>query len=80
MRQHGFETPSVVISDSRDERIGARVIQAGALDYVTKGETTAEFLTQMIYRCFEKFRVRKELNQAQKRMTERTANPHGISG
>ena len=73
MRRHckeGIETPVVVVTGQGNEMIASQVIQSGAYDYLPKDILTRESLSLSIDKALKKFRLKKAMTMAQKKMTE----------
>lgn len=70
MDEKGVETPVVVITGKGDEMTASQVIQAGAYDYLPKEKVSKESLSRSISNALEKFRLKKEIKTAHKKMAE----------
>ena len=70
MEKKGLEIPVVVITGQGDEMAAARVIQAGAYDYLTKDKLGDKSLSRVIFNTLEKDRLQREVKEAQKKMAE----------
>jgi two-component system, cell cycle response regulator len=66
----GLHPPVVFITGQGDEMIAAKAIQAGAVDYLTKGRINKDSLLRAITYALEKARLAKEVSQIQKRFVE----------
>lgn len=62
-----IDIPVVFITGQRDGIVVARCIQAGALDYIPKGQITRDSLTETINNTMEKSRLQRD----RKRLTDR---------
>lgn len=71
---HGIETllkahaaahgvPIVVMTGTEDEELGLRLIQAGAQDYLVKGQTTASLLARTLKYAVGRKRLEEELRE-----------------
>ncbi|MEP7153272.1 MAG: PAS domain S-box protein, partial [Nitrospira sp.] len=58
---HGI--PIVLMTGLEDEELGLRLIQAGAQDYLVKGQTTAQLLTRALRYAVERKRLEEELRE-----------------
>jgi DNA-binding NarL/FixJ family response regulator len=67
------ETPIVVLTGIADESIGLRAVQAGAQDYLVKGELTGRLLVHSIRYAIERGRLEKERLQLLHREREARA-------
>lgn len=70
MEKKGLETPVVVITGQGDEMAAARVIQAGAYDYLPKDKLGDKSLSRVIFNTLEKNRLQREVKEAHKKMAE----------
>ena len=48
MRERGIATPVVMLTGQGDEQLAVEIMKAGALDYLTKGSLSPEYLAQSI--------------------------------
>jgi two-component system cell cycle response regulator len=69
-RKKGLEAPVVVISGQGNEMIAAQVIQSGAFDYLPKNLLSKASLHGSMGNALEKFRLKKAIGMAQKKMAE----------
>jgi two-component system cell cycle response regulator len=69
-RKKDLEIPVVVITGQGNEMIASQVIQNGAYDYLPKDLVTRESLTRSIGKALKKFRLKKAITMAQKKMAE----------
>ncbi len=65
-----LDTPIVVITDQEEERVAARVIQAGAYDYLQKEKMSSKALLRIISNTLEKASLKREMRMAQQKMAE----------
>lgn len=70
MGEKGFEIPVVIITGKGDETVAAHVIQAGAYDYLPKDVVSTNSLCRVISSSMEKFNLKKQINEAHKKMAE----------
>ena len=70
MEKEGHDVPVVVVSGQGDEVVAARMIQAGAYDYLSKNSITAEVLSSTIYNTLEKAKLQKETQLARKKIID----------
>jgi two-component system cell cycle response regulator len=70
MERKGLEIPVVVITGQGDEMTAARVIQAGAYDYLPKDKLSDKSLSRIIFNTLEKDRLQREIKEAQKKMAD----------
>lgn len=55
--------PIVLMTGTEDEELGLRLIQAGAHDYLVKGQVTAPLLTRALSYAVERTRLERELRE-----------------
>ena len=55
--------PIVLMTGLEDEELGLRLIQAGAQDYLVKGQVTAPLLTRALSYAVERTRLERELRE-----------------
>ena len=55
--------PIVLMTGLEDEELGLRLIQAGAQDYLVKGQVTAPLLTRALSYAVERSRLERELRE-----------------
>lgn len=72
LEKEGVETPVAVITGMGDEMIASRVIQAGAYEYLPRDRISEKDLNRIVAGTLEKARLKRELNDAVKRMAEMT--------
>ncbi|MFH1075507.1 MAG: diguanylate cyclase, partial [Pseudomonadota bacterium] len=65
-----IDVPLVVIASQGDEVIASQAIQAGAYDYMPIKSANEESVFRVITNALEKFRLRKEIGIAHKKMFE----------
>ncbi len=70
LAQKEIETPVVVITGQGDEMIASQIIQAGVYDYLPKDRVSAESISRIIFNTLEKVRLRKEVEEAHKKLSE----------
>lgn len=70
------ESPIVLLADDWDDTVAKRVIQAGAHDYLLKGQTDASLLVRSLYMAVE----RKQGELAQQSLIHRLWRALSISG
>lgn len=70
VRLHGAAkaVPIVVLTGIEDEALGVRLIQAGAQDYLVKGQVTGHLLTRSLRYAAERKRVEEELGESEARL------------
>ena len=70
VRLHGAAkaVPIVVLTGIEDEALGVRLIQAGAQDYLVKGQVTGHLLTRSLRYAAERKRVEEELSESEARL------------
>ncbi|MEK6670687.1 MAG: PAS domain S-box protein [Nitrospirota bacterium] len=70
VRLHGVakDVPIVVLTGIEDEALGVRLIQAGAQDYLVKGQVTGHLLTRSLRYAAERKRVEEELGESEARL------------
>ncbi len=62
-REAAMGTPIVLMTGLEDEELGLRLIQAGAQDYLVKGQVTAPLLTRALTYAMERTRLETELRE-----------------
>ena len=67
VKQHSYDTPIIVLTGTNDEYSGMKAIQAGAQDYLIKGEVDGKVLIRSIRYARERHRLIIELEQARKK-------------
>jgi two-component system cell cycle response regulator len=65
-----IRTPAIMITDKGNEMVACQIIQAGADDYIPKDALTERSLSRSMANTFEKARLRREVDEVQKRMAE----------
>jgi len=65
-----MEIPVVVITGKGNEMIASQVIQAGAYDYLPKEVLNKDSLSRSISNTLEKARLKREIQEAQRKMIE----------
>ena len=70
LRAKTITTPVIMITGKGNEVIASQIIQAGADDYIPKDVLTERSLTRSIVNTLEKARLRREVEEVQKRMAE----------
>src|SRR5262245_20783874 len=61
LRAAAPEVPVVVLTGLNDEALGMQLIQAGAEDYLVKGQVSSQLLLRSILYAIERKQVREEL-------------------
>ncbi|MCP4693390.1 MAG: diguanylate cyclase [Desulfobacterales bacterium] len=79
MKTENFETPVVAISGERDEMIAAKMIRAGALDYLPKQNVSEELLLGVIMNTLNEASLKRDMIKAQARMAEMSTRD-GLTG
>ncbi len=79
MKTENFETPVVAISGERDEMLAAKMIRAGALDYLSKQKVSEELLLGAIMNTLNEASLKRDLAKAQERMAEMSTRD-GLTG
>ncbi len=64
------DTPIVVLTGSQDEELGNRAVQAGAQDYLIKGQVDASSLGRALRYAIERGRIEKELRRRAEQLAE----------
>jgi two-component system, cell cycle sensor histidine kinase and response regulator CckA len=67
MHHHVPDLPIVVLTGSNDERLAAKAMQAGAQDYLVKGQVTGELLSRSLRYAIERQRAENSLRQSEER-------------
>lgn len=78
MQQHVPGTPMVVLTGNDDERTGLAAIQAGAQDYVVKGQTSGALLSRVMRYAMERHQNAQRLRDGEaqlRRILEMTPLP-----
>ncbi len=70
MNKKELDIPLIVITGGGDETIAAQVLRDGAYDYLPKNRLSERSLTRCIANAMEKHRLRKEIEQAQKKIAK----------
>lgn len=70
MKESGPDIPTVVITAHSDPMAAAQIIQAGAYDYLPKKNLSRGPLFRIIVNAMEKARLRKQVQEAQKKIVE----------
>lgn len=63
IRAVAFNTPTIIFSGLDDERTALRAVQAGAQDYIIKGQLESALLTRAVRHAVERNRIVHELEQ-----------------
>lgn len=71
-------TPIVVLTSLDDEGLGVQLLQAGAQDYLVKGEVTGSLLRRSLRYAVERKRVEKELSESEARFRAILDNSPGL--
>ncbi len=95
VRAHTLNVPIVVLTGLDDEAVAMQAVQAGAQDYLVKGQADANALSRSIRYAVERYRLRVALEQArvqeeealkkaydklETRVEERTADLKRVNG
>jgi signal transduction histidine kinase len=67
LREHTEAIPIVVFTGLNDHSLGIRLIQAGAQDYLVKGQLQGESLARSIRHAVERKRIEQTLKEAERR-------------
>lgn len=70
--------PIVVLTSLDDEGLGLQLLQAGAHDYLVKGEVTGSLLRRSLRYAVERKRVEKELSESEARFRAILDNSPGL--
>ena len=70
VRTYTLDVPIIVLTGLDDEEIAMQAVQAGAQDYLAKGDLDANMLTRAIRYAVERHRLQTELAQAQRQEEE----------
>jgi two-component system cell cycle response regulator len=70
MDEKRSEIPVVILRGGGDEMTASQVIQAGAYDYLPKEMASSKSLSGVISSSLEKFRLKKQQDEAQKKIVE----------
>ncbi len=77
VRQAAIETPIIMLTGHGDERLAVEMMQAGASDYLPKGQMSTETLTHALQNTLrmhqlqqERTRAEAELNESNKRIVD----------
>ncbi len=62
-KQEDVMTPFSVITGHGDEVVAAKIIQAGALDYLPKDKLNKSSLVRTLFNCYEKARLLQEVKE-----------------
>ncbi len=76
IHQHSAETPIVVMTGNRDEQIGLAVIQAGAQDFIVKGEVTGALLSRILVYSVERHQNASKLRESERKLKDAERNAH----
>lgn len=68
LRAAAKKMPLVVLTGIEDEALGVRLIQAGAQDYLVKGQVTGPLLTRSLRYAAERARMEEVLCQSEERL------------
>jgi len=64
IREHAADVPTVVLTSTDDEELGARLIELGAQDYLVKGKVGGEGFTRSILHARQRHRSERDLRSA----------------
>lgn len=67
------KTPVVVLTETQDEMMASRLIQAGAWNYLAKDKVSEEIISRIIANTMEKVRLKREIENAQEKMAAMSA-------
>jgi len=70
LHTRSIRTPVIMITGKGNEIIASQIIQAGADDYIPKDALTERSLSRSMANTLEKARLRREVEEVQKRMAE----------
>lgn len=69
-REAGVETPIIMLTGHGDERVAVEMMQAGASDYIPKGEMAADNLSHSLNSVLQVHRLQQERLQAEAKLSE----------
>ncbi len=78
MRAAAQGIPIVVLTGLDDEALGVQLLQAGAQDYLVKGEVTGSLLRRSLRYAVERKRTEKELSESEARVRAILDNSPGL--
>jgi two-component system cell cycle response regulator len=64
------QLPVVVVTGQGDEKLASQIIQAGAYDYINKGNLNLSSVTRMVKNALEKFQLKQEMQKAIDKLAE----------
>ena len=70
MQRQSARTPIVVLTGLDDETLAVKAVQAGAQDYLIKGQVDGNLLVRSIRHAIERHAVREELKRANRKILE----------
>jgi two-component system cell cycle response regulator len=70
LNESGMDLPVVIITGHSDPMAAARIIQAGAYDFLPKQKLSQSPLFRVIVNALEKARFQKEIKEAQRKIVE----------
>ncbi|MCP4152577.1 MAG: diguanylate cyclase [bacterium] len=70
LKEKKLDIPVAVITGHGDEMVAARMIQAGAHDYLPKNKVSMQALSRIIKNTMEKVNLQRELEKARQKMAE----------
>ncbi|MGE5656750.1 MAG: PAS domain-containing protein [Actinomycetota bacterium] len=65
LREYSYNIPIVVLTSNRDEQLALQTIQAGAQDYLIKGEISSGSLIRSLHYAIERYRMKEALRQSE---------------
>jgi two-component system cell cycle response regulator len=64
------QLPVVVVTGQGNEKLASQIIQAGAYDYINKGNLNLSSVTRMVKNALEKFQLKQEMQKAIDKLAE----------
>ncbi len=79
LRTQAPHVPITVLTGLEDEELGLKLVQAGAQDYLVKGQVSGQLLTRGLRHAIERKRVEEQLRRSEERFRSLAeAAPDGI--